>query len=89
MKLSNKPSDLGKIKIINKLLSKDHYNEYKAIMTDFYRIYLALRQSYSELEDLFSNIIKVAKNETKVMLIDFNYDIRKRMNFKKYKIICI
>jgi len=68
IRLPNKTTDLGKIKIINKLLAKEYYNEYKSILTDFYMVYLSIKQSCSELEDLFSNIIKIAKSVTKVKL---------------------
>ena len=73
VRLSNKPSELSKLKIINKLVAKEYANEYKVILNDIYIAYITLLKSYSEIEDLFSNIFKVAKHETKVTYPLFNF----------------
>lgn len=64
--MATKQTDISKIKLINKLLAKEFYKEYRSILTDFYRIYISLMESYTEIEDLFSNIIKIAKQESRV-----------------------
>jgi len=64
MKLPNNQSENTKMKILNKLLSKEFISELKIVLTDFYRIYLSLIESYSELEDIFSNIIQISKQVT-------------------------
>ncbi len=67
--LSAKQPEIAKVKLISSWFSKDLHKDFKNILTDFYRIYLTLMQSYSEIEDLFSNIIKIAKQETRVSYI--------------------
>jgi hypothetical protein len=64
-------NDIPKIKILNKLLSKECVKEFKQILTDLYRIYFSLLQSSSEIEDLFSDIMYIARNKT-----NETYDLR-------------
>jgi len=63
---NNTLPETSKIKLLHKILSKEFRFEFKMILTDLYRIYFSLIESYSELEDLFSNIIKIASDKNNV-----------------------
>ncbi len=69
LKFSPELNEISKINQTNKEVTKKYFNQFRSVLTDFYRVYLSLMESYSELEDLFSNIIKYARKETGVIKV--------------------
>jgi len=59
-------TEYDKIKTINKLLAKDNYNEYKSIMADLHRVFAEIRGSSAEIEDVFSQPLKLLRQEKNV-----------------------
>ncbi len=67
LKFSPELTEISKMNQTNKEVAKKYFINFRSVLTDFYRVYLSLMESFSEIEDLFSNIIKCARRETDVI----------------------